>query len=53
VNQNDMLFLVLILMGLSSLTLLIVQFARSRRGGSGDGRQGNWWEGPWDEDRKP
>ena len=52
-NQSDMLFLVLIVIGLSSLTLFIVQFVRSRRRGPGDGdRGGNWWEGPWDEDGK-
>ncbi|MGP6170194.1 hypothetical protein ACTU6U_07625 [Microbacterium sp. A196] len=50
-NQNDLLFLVLILIGLSSITIVIWQFVRSRRG-RGDGRSGNWWEGPWDDDRK-
>ncbi|MFD6815941.1 hypothetical protein ACFWCH_03460 [Microbacterium sp. NPDC060132] len=49
-TQNDLLFLVLILIGLTSLTVIIVQFVRSRRGrGSDDGRAG-WWEGPWDDD---
>lgn len=52
-NQSDMLFLVLIAIGLSSLTLVLVQFVRSRRrGGDSDGRGGNWWEGPWDEDQR-
>ncbi|MFK3835141.1 hypothetical protein [Microbacterium sp. NPDC087868] len=53
-NQSDMLFLVLIVIGLSSLTLIIVQFVRSRRRGGGDSdeRGGNWWEGPWDEDQR-
>lgn len=53
-TQNDLLFLVLILIGLSSITLIVVQFVRSRRRGGqdGDGGSGNWWEGPWDEDRK-
>lgn len=50
-NQNDLLFLVLILIGIGSLTIFIVQFFRSRRGG-GSGDSGNWWEGPWDDDRK-
>ena len=49
-TQSDMLFLVLILIGLSSITLFIVQFVRSRRRGPGNDRGGNWWEGPWDED---
>lgn len=52
-NQNDLLFLVLILIGLSSITIVVVQFVRSRsRGGRDDRTSGNWWEGPWDEDRK-
>ncbi|CAH0150857.1 MULTISPECIES: hypothetical protein [unclassified Microbacterium] len=53
-NQQDLLFLVLILITLSTLTIIIVQFVRSRRrGGSDDSRgSGNWWEGPWDDDRK-
>lgn len=52
-SQNDLLFLVLILIGLSSLTIIIVQFVRSRRRGDrDDGRGGNWWERPWDDDRK-
>jgi hypothetical protein len=50
-NQSDVLFLVVFLILLSSLTVIIVQFVRSRRrGGQGDVRGGNWWEGPWDED---
>lgn len=50
-NQNDLLFLVVFLILLSSLTVFIVQFVRSRRrrGPDGDGRAG-WWEGPWDDD---
>lgn len=55
-NQSDVLFLVVFLILLSSLTVFIVQFVRSRRrrgDGSNDGRAG-WWEGPWDDDeRKP
>ncbi len=50
-NQQDLLFLVLILIGLSTITIVIVQFVRSRRRG-GDDHPGNWWEGPWDDDRK-
>ena len=49
-NQSDVLFLVIFLILLSTLTVFIVQFVRSRRrGGEGDGRAG-WWEGPWDDD---
>src|SRR5690606_8796021 len=50
-TQNDLLFLVLILMGLTSITIVVWRFVRSRRGGGSD-RPGNWWEGPWDDDRK-
>ena len=53
-DQRDLLFLVMILIGLTTLTVIIVQLVRSRRRGPGkdDGRSGNWWEGPWDDDRK-
>ncbi|MGO1919912.1 MAG: hypothetical protein ACTH07_00920 [Microbacterium sp.] len=52
-NQSDLWFLVMILIGLSTLTIIIWQFVRSRRRGPGDDdRGGNWWEGPWDDDRK-
>jgi len=53
-DQRDLLFLVMLLIGLTTLTVIIVQFVRSRRRGRGDedGRSGNWWEGPWDDDRK-
>lgn len=50
-NQSDVLFLVVFLILLSSLTIFVVQLVRSRRrDGSGEDRGGNWWEGPWDED---
>lgn len=48
-TESDLLFLVLILITLTSLIVFVVQFVRSRRGGSDNGRAG-WWEGPWDED---
>ncbi|WP_194420776.1 hypothetical protein [Microbacterium abyssi] len=52
-NQSDLLFLVMILIGLSTLTIIIWQFVGSRRrGGRGDDRSGNWWEGPWDDDKR-
>jgi hypothetical protein len=55
-NQSDLLFLVMFLIGLATLTVIVVQWVRSRRrgrgDGDGDGRSGNWWEGPWDDDRK-
>ncbi|MEV8249666.1 hypothetical protein AB0O87_01915 [Microbacterium sp. NPDC076768] len=53
-NQSDVMFLVVVLILVSTLTLFIVQFVRSRRGrsSSDDGRAG-WWEGPWhDDDRQ-
>ncbi|WP_309104827.1 hypothetical protein [Microbacterium sp.] len=50
-SQNDMLFIVLIAIGVSSLTIFIVQLVRSRRRGPGDGDgRAGWWEGPWDDD---
>ncbi|MEU4014542.1 hypothetical protein AB0E56_04675 [Microbacterium sp. NPDC028030] len=53
-SQSDLLFLVMFLILLSTLTVFIVQLVRSRRRrgpdeGAGDGRAG-WWEGPWDDD---
>lgn len=51
-NQSDVLFLVVVLILLSTLAVFVVQFVRSRRRGDGtdgDGRAG-WWEGPWDDD---
>ena len=48
-NQSDMLFFVLILIGISSLTLVTVQLLkRPKRDDRGD-----WYEGPWDEDDRP
>lgn len=49
-NQSDLLFLVLILITLTSLTVFVVQFVRSRRGGDEDDGRAGWWEGPWDDD---
>lgn len=50
-SERDVLFLVMILIGLSTLTLFIVQFVRSRRRGDDDRPSGNWWEGPWNDRR--
>lgn len=46
-NQSDMLFLVLISIGLASLTLVTIQLLRPRRRDN----RGEWYEGPWDDDR--
>jgi heme/copper-type cytochrome/quinol oxidase subunit 2 len=50
-TERDMMFLVMILIVVSTLTVIIWQFVRSRRR-RGEGDRGNWWEGPWDDDRK-
>ncbi|MCE7482895.1 hypothetical protein LZG07_13305 [Microbacterium profundi] len=53
-DQRDLLFIVMILIGVSTLTVIIVQWVRSRRrrGPGDEERSGNWWEGPWGDDRK-
>ncbi|MGB4134990.1 MAG: hypothetical protein WA971_00390 [Microbacterium sp.] len=48
-TQQDMLFLVLIVIGLSSLTIIAVQLLRRPRKDD----RGAWYEGPWDDDDKP
>ncbi len=48
-DQGDLLFLVITLVLVTTLVVTVMQFVRSRRGRSGGG---NWWEGPWDDDRK-
>lgn len=45
-SQSDWLFLTMIAIGVATLTVIVVQVVRSRRG-KDDG--GNWWEGPWDQ----
>ena len=48
-NQSDMMFLVLISIGLASLALVVMQLLkRPRRDNRGD-----WYEGPWDDDDTP
>ena len=46
-NQSTVLLWVMLLIGVTTLTVWIVQFVRSRRG---SGEQRGWWEGPWNED---
>lgn len=48
-NQNDILFMVLIGIGITSLTLVAVQMLRRPRRDN----RGEWYEGPWDDDDKP
>ncbi|MGL3149104.1 hypothetical protein ACSS7Z_01965 [Microbacterium sp. A82] len=48
-SERDVMFLVMFVILLSTLVVFVVQFVRSRRGKGG---RGNWWEGPWDDDRK-
>lgn len=45
-NQSDLLFLVMITIGLTTLTIVIYQLLRSRNKDNG----GEWYEGPWDDD---
>ncbi len=49
-DQRDLLFLVITLILVTTLIVTITRFVRARRGKSDNGR--NWWEGPWDDDRK-
>ncbi|WP_180969007.1 hypothetical protein [Microbacterium aurantiacum] len=51
-TERDLFFIVMIAISASALTVFIVQFVRSRRRRDDDGRSGNWWEGPWDEDKR-
>ena len=48
-NQSDMLFLVLISIGLASLTLITIQLLKPRKRDN----RGEWYEGPWDDDHRP
>lgn len=48
-SQHTLLLLVGLVIGLTTLVVLVVQFVRSRRD---SGPQRGWWEGPWDEDEK-
>jgi len=48
-TQQDLLFLVLVVISLSALTLLTIQLLRPR----GRDNRGEWYEGPWDDDERP
>ncbi|WP_313354400.1 hypothetical protein [Microbacterium sp.] len=48
-NQSDMLFLVLISIGLASLTLFTIQLLKPRK----KDNRGEWYEGPWHDDDRP
>jgi hypothetical protein len=49
-SQGDLLFLVVTLILVTTITITVVNLVRGRRGGdAGDGRAG-WWEGPWEDD---
>lgn len=46
-SQQDIFFLVMVLIGLSTLTLFVAQLFRSRKKDD----RGAWYEGPWDGDQ--
>jgi hypothetical protein len=48
-NQSDMLFVVLIGIGLASLTIVTIQLLRRPHRDN----RGEWYEGPWDDDDRP
>lgn len=48
-TQQDTLFMVMVIIGLSTLILLMIQLLkRPRRDNRGD-----WYEGPWEDDDRP
>ncbi|MEV4776303.1 hypothetical protein [Microbacterium sp. LWO13-1.2] len=52
-TERDVFFIVMIAISASALSVFIVQLVRSRRRrDDDDGRSGNWWEGPWDDDKR-
>ncbi len=51
-TERDLLFLVLLLMGLTTLVVIIVQYARSRGSGGDENDHGAWWNGPWGNDER-
>ncbi|MFE6996799.1 hypothetical protein ACFVAE_12625 [Microbacterium sp. NPDC057659] len=48
-SQQDLLFLVMIGIGLSAVTVFAVQLLRKPKHDD----KGAWYEGPWDDDDKP
>lgn len=48
-SQQDLLFLVMIGIGLSAVTVFAVQLLRKPKRDD----KGAWYEGPWDDDDKP
>jgi len=48
-TQQDVLFLVAVVIILTVLTLVTIQLLKPRRR---DGR-GEWYEGPWDDEDRP
>lgn len=48
-TQQDMLFMVMALIGLTSLTLLTWRLLTSRKRDN----RGEWYEGPWEDDDRP
>lgn len=50
-TSSNIMLIVSGVIALSTLTVLIVQFVRSRRNPD-EPDSTNWWEGPWDGDKK-
>jgi hypothetical protein len=48
-TQQDMLFLVLVVIGLAALTLITLQLLKRPKRDD----RGEWYEGPWDDDDRP
>ncbi|MGB3731131.1 hypothetical protein [Microbacterium sp.] len=48
-TQQDMLFLVMVVIGLAALTLITLQLLKPRKRDD----KGEWYEGPWDDDDRP
>lgn len=48
-TQQDIFFLVMISIGLTTLTLVAVQLLKRPKRDN----RGEWYEGPWDDDDRP